>query len=714
MSSPAPVRARAPVLLALLLLVAVVAVFGQTLRFDFVNLDDRLYVTKNPYVRAGLSASGVAWAFSTSHAANWHPLTWLSLMLDATIAGPAPWIFHLTNVLLHAASTLLLFHVLRRGTGRAGRSALVAALFAVHPLHVESVAWIAERKDVLSGLLWFATLAAYRRYVEAPGRSRYMITLAFFALGLLAKPMLVTLPVVLILIDRWPLGRTGRGARWNDLLVEKVPFLFLSAVSSIVTIAVQRAGGAIESLEELPVVSRLGNAAVSYVAYLAKAVWPVDLAVLYPHPGSEMALGMVLAALAILGGITAVAVGAARSRPWLTVGWLWYAITLLPVIGIVQVGMQARADRYTYLPLVGIFLAVVWECAERVRRPAAQRGEAATRSARTALAMAAVSVVFALASAAYLQARTWRDSRTLFERALSVTEGNYLAHSAYGSALAAAGDPEAAVPHFLEAIRIRPGFVEARHALATTRFRQGRTDEAVEQWTEALRLVPGFADARAGLAAALLAEGKSDEAAVECRRALQDRPGHPTALANLAVALLREGKSEDAAAALREALRNDPDNATAHGVLGQLLQRDGRVEEAIEHFRAALRIDPTFADDHMSLANALLHSGNEEEAEAHYREAVRLRPENAGSRLALGVLLFQRGHEDEALTHLSEASRLEPANAEAQLNLGVALWKRGRRPDAIRRFEAALEMEPTNALALRYLELARAPETPSR
>ena len=440
--------------LALLTLLAWLPTFGN----GFVNLDDGLYVTGNPWVLRGLTREGLAWALTANVANNWHPLTLLSHMLDVQLFGLSPAGHHGTSLLLHTANVLLLFAVLRGMTGALGRSAMVAALFAVHPTHVESVAWVAERKDVLSALFWILALGAWTAWTRRPSTGRYLLVMVLMILGLASKPMVVTLPFALLLLDAWPLERLRLG--WKRLILEKLPLLALSGVSSLVTLRYQRTS--MVSLEILPWTFRLANAAVSYAAYLGKTLLPRHLAVFYPIP-LEIPAWKVAGAAALLLAITAFSLWRARRSPWLLTGWLWFLGTLVPVIGIIQVGRQAMADRYLYIPSIGLFLAIVWGTAELVKR-------------RAVLAVAAGVVVLALAVGTWAQAGTWRDSATLYRHALAVTRGNYVAHVGLAKALTVREDWDGAAEQYRAALALRPEFREARLGLEAV-LRAARREE---------------------------------------------------------------------------------------------------------------------------------------------------------------------------------------------------------------------------------------------
>jgi tetratricopeptide (TPR) repeat protein len=546
---------RQTLLLGLALAGLTVAIYWPVGGFAFLNYDDTVYVTINPGVSGGLSADAVRWAFTTSHGANWHPLTWLSHQLDVTLFGLDPGWHHRVNLLLHLLTTLLLFHWLARCTGRPGRSAFVAALFSLHPLHVESVAWVAERKDLVSALCGVLALQAYTGYARRPAAGPYLVALLLFALGLLAKPMLVTLPFLLLLCDWWPLGRVAEGPlpaaggaglsrSLLQLLGEKLPFLLLAAAASTVTLVVQRTGGAITELFTLRL--RLENALLAYLNYLQDAFWPEGLAVIYPFvphfpPGRVLGAGLLLAAVSLA------ALLAARRYPYLTVGWLWFLGMLVPVSGIVQIGLHARADRYTYLPLVGIFLAVTWGVAELA-------GERRQRL----LAAAALLILAVLAVVTRQQLGHWRDSVSLFRHAVAVTEGNVVALNNLGEALAT----------------------------------EGRREEAVGIFRQALGISQGFGEVHLNLGRTLVELDRPEEAAGHLEVARQLRPKDGEIYALLGFVRGRQGKDAEAIGLFREGLRLDPAQWQAHLNLGIALERLGDLPGALAHYREALRLNP--------------------------------------------------------------------------------------------------------------------------
>lgn len=552
---------------------------------DFVVYDDDQYVTANPALRGGLTAQAIRWAFTTGHAANWHPLTWLSHLLDVELFGFAPRGHHLMNLALHVAATLLLFLLLRQLTGNALPSLATAALFGLHPAHVESVAWVAERKDVLSTLLGLLAIAAYAGWVRRPSWLRYGVLVGVFALGLLTKPMLVTLPFVLLLLDFWPLRRW----RWEEALAglaprvrEKLPLFVLAAAASLVTLLVQRGGGAVQSADRYPLMIRCQNAAVAYADYLRQLVWPVDLAVFYPHPGASLALVRVLGSLGLLLFLTAGAWRLRRSQPALLVGWLWFVGTLVPVIGLVQVGWQARADRYTYLSSIGLFVALAWGA----------RALATTPERRTALAAATGAALAACCLLTHAQVGYWRDSETLFLRTLAVTRENFLAHNNLGHFYNEQGRPAEALPHLQDAIRIRPGYSEAHTNLGRALFLLGRLDEAGTQFERAITLQPDDPVTLNNLGFTRLQQGELAAAERWYRLALEQAPDWAELHHRIAVLLLLENRPDEARFHYERAVALDPADAESLNDLGYLLLLDGRLDEAIARLEAALRLRP--------------------------------------------------------------------------------------------------------------------------
>ena len=558
---------RAPALTLLLLAALTLAAYGPVLRAGFVNIDDQSYVTENPAVRGGLSLAGLRWAFtSVGYASNWHPLTWLSHQADVTFFGMRPGLHHLTSLFLHTASTILLWVVWRGMTGAGGQAFLVAALFAIHPLHVESVAWVAERKDVLLGFCFMLALLSYLHYLRRPRLARLAALTGLHALVLLAKPMGVSLPVVLLILDWWPLGRWQRESA-RDLLWEKAPLFLLSAASAGITIAAQNRGGALVAAAKLSVLPRFANAAVSSATYLKQLLWPRDLAVFYPFPEGGIPPWQIAAAVILLAAISGLALAAVRKLPALAAGWLWYLAMLLPVAGLVQVGSQARADRFTYLPLIGIFTALA---------SAAGMFAAAGALKRRSLAAVGVILLPLLAWGTWRQAGYWRDSRVLFTHALAATRDNWLAENNLGAALSDAGEEVAARSRFERALAIKPDYPEAHQNLATSLLQSGRLEAAESHYREAIRLRPGYAKARNNLGTVLLERGDQDEAIVQLRAAAAADPGYTDAHFNLARLLEMSGRPDEAQREYRELLQRAPGDTEARARLDAIAGRSGR------------------------------------------------------------------------------------------------------------------------------------------
>ena len=635
-------RQSAVICLALALVTA--ALYWPMTHHEFVAFDDEGYITGNPHVNAGLTWSGAVWAFQSGYAANWHPLTWISHMLDCQLYGSYPGGHHATNLLLHIANTLLLFLLLNQMTGALWRSAFVAALFAWHPLHVESVAWAAERKDVLSGFFFLLTLIAYTRYVTsdkcqvtgtASFLSRvkchvspyYFLALFFFACGLMSKPMVVTLPFVLLLLDFWPLGRfssfkfqvssSEKPSTLNiqpstesatRLICEKLPFFALALAGSMVTYLVQKSGGAFWSSNVLPLQLRVPNALVAYVRYISKTFWPVDLAFIYPYPRHWPA-GLAAGAALMVLLWTGLFLWRARRNPYLFVGWFWFLGTLVPTIGLVQVGVQSMADRYMYLPGIGLFILVVWGLNDVLNlRP----------QWRPMLTLAGgVSLAGCLAVAS-LQLGYWQNSMRLFLHAVKVTTDNYAAYNCLGGVLEKAGKKDEAMALYAESVRVQSDYPLGQFNLGMMLLENGRTEEGLSHLNTAARLMPHNPDLQFDLGNFWLQHGRLDEAVGHFTNALADRPAFPEAHNGLGIALLQQSKLNEAVAQFSEALRLKPDYADAHRNLALALTQQGRTGEAISHYREALRLTLRFPNALNELAwilatapDAKLRSGTE-------------------------------------------------------------------------------------------------------
>ncbi|NTV13182.1 MAG: tetratricopeptide repeat protein [Desulfobulbaceae bacterium] len=679
---------RAELFVCLLLIAATLAVYWPMWNQDFINLDDDIYVSENRQLQEGLTLKGVVWAFTdTSQVLLWLPLTWLSLMLDYDLYGLSAGGYKITNLIFHLANSLLLLLLLKQLTGKLWRSAFVAAMFALHPLHVESVAWVTERKDVLSTLFWMLTMLAYLHYVERPGIRRYLLVLFTFALGLMAKPMLVTLPFALLLLDYWPLNRFHLLPATRDgepdqplspvaikanspglkLALEKLPLIFLALGASVVTFLAQLNKGsatAVSSLELIPIKIRLANGLVSYVSYIGKTLWPQNLGVLYPHPGGNLPMWQAAMAAALLVAISWLILAAYRRRPYLLTGWLWYLGTLLPVIGLVQVGPQAMADRFTYVPGIGLFIILAWGSTDLL---------SGQRHGRRALALlASVTIVSAIVLSGS-QVKLWKNGRTLYGHTLSVTSHNWLIQNNLGMTLLAEEKFAEAITPFTEALKILPDYTEAHNNLGFALLERGKTREAAEHFSEALRIKPDYAEAHNNLGYALAIQGKTQEAVAHYSEALRLKPDYAQAHNTYGMALAEMGKTQEAAEQFSEAIRLKPDYAQAHNNLGLSLKMANRLNEAFAQFTKAVQLKPDYAEAHNNLGILLTMQGRLQEAVPHFSAALKSEPDSATAHNSLGIALAQQGKLPEAVTKFSETLKLDPNNAEAANNLKTAL-----------------------------------------
>lgn len=708
MENDPPAFLKNKIALALALITA--AVYLPTASYEFVNFDDSLYVTEQPIVQKGLTWEGFQWAFTNFDAANWHPLTWLSHMLDCSLFGLNPAGPHLMNGLLHALNATLLFLVLNRMTRRIWLSAIVAALFAWHPLRVESVAWIAERKDALSVFFGLLAIAAYGRYAERraaptgkPGArdasawSWYGLAWLGFAASLMSKATFVTLPCALLLFDLWPLNRIPRGdnARWKivlarlgSLAVEKLPFFALSLAVSIVTIRAQRDFGAVVSLESLPLGVRSANALVACVGYLKNTFLPVELALFYPHP-RHIPLVKIAGSAALLILITAAAARCWRTRPYLAVGWLWFLGTLAPVIGIVQVGRQAMADRYTYIPHIGLFIALVWAASEWLRR----------RDQIVAGVYGTAAALFLCAGLSLRQSVYWKNSINLFERSLAVTENNSLAHNNLGAAYAVDGRVDDAIAQYREALRIWPGYAKAHHNLGTEYSKQGLSDEAIKRFRESIRLDDRHADAHYNLGIELSRRGQWEEAARSFRKTLELEPNNAKAHTDLGVTFAQRGDTAEALRLFNRAVELAPANLKARQNIATALASKGEFTRAAEHIQIALDAEPDSPGLVDQLGAILQHSGRTNEALAQFRRAALIRAEKAAELARSANELVGADRLAEAAGALAEALQLQPGNPELRNIYATVLARQGDFRAALTQFDKAIETKPDHAMA---------------
>ena len=752
-SLPPSRRDRLAIGLVCLFLAAITWItFGQTLHNQFVNYDDDDYVFNNPKISGGLTLQSVQWAFTHVHANNWHPLTSISHMLDCILYGLQPWGHHLTNVLLHALAAILLFLALRKLTLAVWPSAVVAAIFAVHPLHVESVAWVSERKDVLSGVFFMLVLLAYASYARSDRFSlaRYLTVIGLFALGLLCKPTLVTLPFVLLLLDYWPLQRwqganlegqnqnvsTSKhlnvSASFGDLVLEKLPLLALAALSCIVTVWAQ--GTALEPTKRLTLIERSANAVVSYGVYLRQMFYPRHLAVFYPYPTDFGLVDELLPLLFLLALISTVAFLCRKRFPFLVVGWCWFLGMLAPMIGVIQAGSQGHADRYTYLTQIGLYILITWGAIALFGK---------WRRAREVLVVAGLLLVTTLSALSYQASFYWRNSETLWRHTLQNTSNNYVAHNNLGHTLVYPAQLDEAILHFREAIRLKEDYVEAQNNLGDALMQNlpnvaasqldATLDEAIAHLQRALEVKPDFAEAWTNLATALVQKGNVDEAVKDYHKALELAPDLPEANGNLGNALLQQGHTDDAIASYNKAIELRPSYADAHHGLGKALIQKGRILEAIEELRKTLALDQNNAEARYELGSALLQNGHLSEAteqlqrvvaaspshpEAHhnlavsfaqtgqfnqaiaeYRKAIELRPDYAQAECNLGNVLLRQGSVDEAIVHLQNAIRINANYSEAYNDLGSAFMSKGNREGAVNAYKKAIELRSDYAEA---------------
>ncbi len=689
---------RLRLLIALGLIAITVAAYWPVFGNKFVNFDDDHYVYNNPRVQDGISLSNIAWAFTSTQSANWHPLTWISHMVDCQVFKLKPWGHHLTSLLLHLANTLLLFLLLHRMTGFVWRSAFVAALFAIHPLHVESVAWVAERKDVLSTFFFMLTLIAYVRYAECPSIRRYLLVAGTFILGLMAKPMLVSLPIVLLLLDFWPLRRFAKDGKSGKkqtarsqtvkVLTEKIPLFALSLGSCIVTMVAQRAGGAFNSLEGLPLGERLATAVSGYTAYILKMLWPVKLGVIYPHPFGSLPAWQVVGSAVLLALISALVYRTRQSRPYLAFGWLWFVITLIPVIGLVQVGSQFIADRYTYIPLVGLFVSLTWGLSELP--------ESRTQLRSPALALVSV-VIILLGAGTFRQVGYWKNGCTLFSHTLKVAKPSATAHTNLGIALAARGRFDEAIGHYKQALELNPGHANALFNMGNAYVRKKMYDEAVEHYLQAVEIYEevaqgGSVEAHTNLGNAYFEMRMYEQAAAEFEKALAIKPDYLPAMTNLGNMLKETGRFEEAEEVYRAALRIRPKDPESHSSLGVALAGQGMLDEAMEEFQRALELNPRHANAHVNLANVYAARKELDKAEKEYRLAISIKHNIAEAHHNLGLVLKSQGDLAGAIKEFRKAVDINPSIPTPHVSLATALYQVGDYEGAWREIHACRDL----------------------
>jgi len=684
-SNNTPQRSERPLAAGICLALAVLVwlAFSQAIHFGFVNFDDDVYVYKNPHVTQGVTLAGAKWAFTHVHSSNWHPLTWLSHMLDAQLYGLNAGGHHFTSILIHTLTAILLFLLLRQMTGFLWRSALVAAVFAVHPLRVESVAWIAERKDVLSGFFFVLTIASYVWFARRWSWIRYLLVLLMFSFALMSKPMVVTLPFVLLLLDYWPLKRFTPSKQspipWR-CLIEKIPLLALSAIVCLITVRAQQ-----QAVSPLTLPLRIENAAVSCVIYLRQMIYPAGLVVMYPFPEHGLPASAIVAAGIILLAISAAVIVLRRKFPWLLFGWLWYLGMLVPVIGILQVGAQAHADRYTYLPQIGLSIALIWTAAELCSQ---------LRQRQLIPVAVSAAIVSLLVICTHRQTAYWRNSEALWTRALVFTSGNIVAQNNLGNALLEEGKVDAAIAHFQEARRIKPDDAKAAFNLGNAFVQKGDLNNGIANLQDALQLKPDYVEAHINLGGALLKTGRAGDAVSHFQTALRLDPLQPNAWNDLGYAHMQQGARDEAAACFQKALQIDPEQpVTLNNIANALMQR-GQIDEAIQHYQKALQLKPNYPEAEYNLGTALAGKNNLPEAILHFRKALQLKPDYASAAYNIGIALFHENRASEAEVFFRKAVEINPQYAEAHYNLGNALVREKKIGEAIGEFRTALQIEP--------------------
>jgi protein O-mannosyl-transferase len=648
---------------------ATFCVFLPCLRNDFSNFDDPVYITYNGHVHHGFTWSAIRWAFGSFYAANWHPITWLSHIADCSMFGKQAWGHHLTNIVFHSANVVLLFLLFSHATGSIWRSAVVAIFFGVHPLHVESVAWVAERKDVLNAFFSLLTLLAYVHWttdVDRRSKTWYLVSLLCYALSLGSKAMSVTLPVILLLLDFWPLRRLQSRPAIKRAFVEKIPFAVFALAICVVTMAAQRSGGAIKA--DVPLWVRFANAAVSIARYLGKLFWPHNMIVFYPYvvPSSAVIAWSTL----LLTFVSVATLLWRRSCPWLFVGWWWFVISLVPVIGLIQIGAQAMADRYTYWPSVGAFVAIVWGAARALEN---------VRAPRPVVATLACLFVTGSAAGTMMQISFWRNSETLFNHALAIAPDNSLAHLNLGVALEERGALSEGLPHLRKAADLAPKDPETHLNLGMALDQSGDLVAAIYEFQIALRIKPDYAKAHANLAIVLQKQNNFQRAIDEYREALRLAPGSPEVHLGFGLALQQTGQIDTALSEFERAIKQDPSYAAAHSNRGIVLEKVGRLEESIAEYRTARKLDPKNADASLNLPVALFKADHVEEAIEQARELIKQRPDYPEAYFNLGGMLYSKSDFDGAIKAYQQALKLKPDYPDAQHNLTLALEEERKR-----------------------------------
>jgi protein O-mannosyl-transferase len=676
------------------LLISTLLVFWQVRNFDFLNYDDDLYVYENPHIAGGLTFDNIKWALTTGEATNWHPLTWLSLMLDCQLFGAdAAGRMHLVNLLFHLANILLLFKILKKMTDSLWQSAFVAALFALHPMHVESVAWIAERKDVLSTFFLLLTIWAYFRYVKQPNAVHYLLTMLMFVLGLMAKPMLVTLPFVLLLLDYWPLERKIS----RHLLMEKIPFFAISIVSSVITFLVQRSGGAVISIDVFPLSNRIANTFLSYARYIGKMFWPQNMTVFYPFDAMYIPFWQIAASCLLLLVISIFVIRLGRNQKYLPLGWFWFVGTLVPVIGIIQVGLQAYADRYTYVSYIGLFIMLAWGVPQLLSKWIYRK---------IVLGVSMALVLTVLGICAHRQTSYWKNSITFFSHALEVTQNNYVAYNNLGLVYDDLGRSAEAMENFSRAIKIMPNYAQAHTNLGIIYTKLGRWQDAIDEYQQAIKYKPDFAAAYNNLGLAYDDLGRSAEAIEDFKRAIRIKPDYAESHTNLGIVYTKLGRWPDAIDEHQQAIKFKPDFAEAYNNLGIAYAKLGRWTNAINAYQQAVKFKPDFVEAYNNLGYAYATLGRYPEAIDAYQQGIKIKPDLVEVQYNLGNACYALGRYPEAINVFEQVIKIKPDYAEAHYNLGMTYSALGRWPQAIDAFKQAVKFKPDLAIAHKNLGVA--------
>ncbi|MEE8349746.1 MAG: tetratricopeptide repeat protein [Acidobacteriota bacterium] len=647
----------------ILLLLATFWVYLPVKDSEFIDLDDNVYVTENPWIQQGLNGQSISWAMTSFREGVWNPMTWISFMLDYQIFGLNPAGYHLTNLLLHLASVLLLLRVLHRMTGAFWPSLMVAALFALHPLNVESVAWVTERKNVLSTLFWMLSLWAYLEYLRKPIGLHYVGMMGFLILGLMSKQMLVTLPCVLILLDYWPLKRLGDNwmefqQRLPRLLLEKLPLFGVVVGAGLLTLTAAHSDGALPGLERLSLGARLTNTPLAYALYLKQLVWPLDLAIFYPHQGNTLSPLFALMIVVLVG--ISIGVWWGRQSRYLVVGWLWYLGTLVPVIGLIQVGGQSMADRHTYIPAIGIFIMLIWGAAE-LRQ---------TLRLRTLwLAPASLCLILSLMVLTRHQVSHWRNSITLFEHAVSITDDNYLVHNNLGTALLERGQVEAAIENFSRVLEIRPDSDRGLYNMALALRAQGRIEEAAQHLARALQSNPRMAEAYNNLGIILITQDRPKDAITLFQEAIEIDPLMEQAHSNMGTAFISLGDVDKALVSFLKAAELNPYKAKTYNNLGAVMDLQGQSETALDYYQRALKLDPNSALTYTNMGKTHMDLGNLDNAAVHFTDAIKIQPNLADAHFHLGLVQTHQGKHPQAIASFKQVLQLSPAHREAQQQL---------------------------------------------